>query len=63
MTEVIWIDGGVDGWARRDYVHATAGKRVFKNGEHGKVVPRICGWIWGKEGTGITDKLRSDTAR
>lgn len=63
VGKVIWIDSRVDGRVRRDDVHAAAGKGVFKNGEHGKVVARICGWIGGKEGTDITDGLGSETAR
>ena len=44
-------------------MHAAAGKRMFKNGEHGKVIASIYGWIWDRKGTGITDKLGIDTAR
>lgn len=63
MRKVVGIDRRVDSRVRRDYVHAAAGKGVFKNGEHGEVVPRIRGRIWDKKGTGITDELGSETSR
>ena len=53
MGEVVWVDGWVGGGIGGGDVHASAGERVFEDGEEGKVVPWVEGRIWSEEGAGV----------
>ena len=62
VGEVVWVDGGVDGWVGGDEVDASAGVRVFEDGEHGEVVGGVEGGVGAEEEAGVVGVLGGGAA-
>ena len=62
MGEVVWVDGGVDGWVGGDEVDGPTGEGVFEDGEHGEVVGGVEGRVGAEEEAGVVGVLGGGAA-